>query len=57
MHLEDYVHIRCSKNHHNLNLEFSQLSQAQEDDLSERHRQEFFIPLPAVRISFLVVTY
>ena len=57
MHLEDYVHIRCNKNHHNLNLEFSQLSQAQEDDLSKRRHQEFFIPLLAVRIFFLVVTY
>ena len=57
MHLEDYVHIKCNKNRHNLNLEFSQLSQAQEDDLSKRRHQEFFIPLLAVRIFFLVVTY
>lgn len=57
MHLEDYVHIICNKNHHNLNLEFSQLSQAQEDDLGEQRRQEFFIPLPVVRISSLAVTY
>ena len=57
MHLEDYVHIRCNKSHHNLNLEFSQLGQAQEDDLVDQHRQEFFKLLPAVRISFLVITY
>ena len=56
MHLEDYVHIKCNKNHHNLNLEFSQLSQAREDDLDEKRRQEFFILLPVDHISFLVAT-
>ena len=56
MHLEDYVHIICNKNRHNLNLEFSQLSQAREDDLDEKRRQEFFILLPADHISFLEAT-